>query len=88
MPRISGHGNPGHSFAASSFSRMAAFADHEELALDRRNRLQILPERLEIHPFRKLLDAVDGVCNVAESIDRVVKRQAPPRAPLASERVP
>ena len=24
MPRISGHGNPGHSFAASSFSRMAA----------------------------------------------------------------
>src|ERR1700730_3126386 len=24
MPRISGHGNPGHSLAASSFSRMAA----------------------------------------------------------------
>src|SRR5712692_4126039 len=54
MPRISGHGNPGHSPAASSLSRMAASlitSSLRLLALDRRNRLQIPPERLEIHPF-------------------------------------
>ena len=37
---------------------------------------------------RKLLDALDGVCNVAESTDRVVKRQARPRARFAGAQVP
>src|SRR5262245_41107709 len=55
------------------------FADHQQLALNRRDRFQIATERLEVHSLGELLYTPDCFCNVAESTNRIVKRQQRPR---------